>query len=83
MAKLEKEILKKISQKVYQRFPDFQGKKPKVKRRPKAENAKEFPPGHLLIYRKEVAGPDGQTITRLVRVVINEEGKIKKISTSK
>ena len=83
MTPLSKEILKKISAKVYKRFPDFQGVKPAVKKRPQDESAEEFPPGYLLIYRKDVSGPGGQKITRLVRVVVTEAGKIEKISTSK
>ncbi len=79
----EKETLEKISAKIYKLFPDFQGIKPKIRKRPKDEKTGESPPGHLFIYRKEVTGPDGQPITRLVRVVISEEGKIGKISASK
>ena len=78
-----KESLEKISKKVYQRFPDFEGIKPKIKKRPQDERTKEVSPGHLLLYEKEVSGPDGQKITRLVRVVITERGETLKMSTSK
>jgi len=83
MTTLAKDILTKISTKIYKRFPDFQGIKPTVKKRPKDKSTKEIPPGYLLVYKNEVTGPGGQKITRLVRVVTTEEGKIGKISTSK
>ncbi len=80
---LEKELLEELSAKIYKKFPDFEKIKPKVKLRPKDEETGKSPPGYLLIYRKKAAGPDGQPIERIVRVILSESGKIKKISTSK
>lgn len=78
-----KEVVEKISEEVYQRFPDFLEVKPKVKKQRTGDGVEGKPPGCILIYRHEVAGAGGQAIVRVVRVVANEDGKIKKIAESK
>lgn len=68
----------KISDEVYRKHPDLKGVKPKVMPR-EGDPADDT----LLIYEKQVAGPGGKTIRRIVRAVADQSGKIKKISTSK
>lgn len=75
---LESKTIDRISQEVYQKHPDVKGVKPKVK--PQQGSS---PEGYLLIYQKKVSGPGGKKINRIVRAVVTEEGKLKKVSTSK
>jgi len=67
-----------ISQEVYKKHPDLKGVKPKVTPR-KGDTSSDS----LLVYSKSVSGPGGKKINRIVRAVADENGKIKKISTSK
>ena len=67
-------LLHPINQEVYRRFPGLRGVKPKMQKL--AENT-------LLIYQSQVSLPDNKLLQRSVRVVVNEQGKIVKISTSR
>lgn len=80
---LKSDIIDKVSKKVYRKFPDLKGVKPKVKKRPKDENSGEAPSGYLLLYKTRVSGPGGKEITRIVRAVSDKKGNVQKISTSK
>jgi hypothetical protein len=75
---LKAKLIDKISTEVYRKHPDFKGVKPKVAPRKGVESADT-----LLVYQKKVSGPGGKSISRIVRAVVDENGKIKKISTSK
>ncbi|MCJ7715736.1 MAG: hypothetical protein MUO54_04355 [Anaerolineales bacterium] len=66
------------SQEVYKKHPDMKGVNPKVTPREGAKSTDT-----LLVYTKKVSGPGGKKINRIVRVVVDENGKVKKISTSK
>jgi len=80
---LTSEIVNKVSKKVYRKFPDFDGVKPKVKKQSKEKKSGKDPEGYLLLFRTQVSGPGGKNISRIVRVVTDKKGKIQKISTSK
>jgi hypothetical protein len=75
---LKAKLIDKISQEVYRKHPDVKGVKPKITPR------EGEPSGDtLLVYKKKVSGPGGKSINRIVRAVADQNGKIKKISTSK
>lgn len=76
----EKEIIRSVSQEVARNFPEMAGVRPTVKeQRTKSGDVAQF----LLTYKGKAVLPGGKTIKRIVRVVANERGQIKKISTSK
>lgn len=77
---LKSKIVDKVSREVYQRHPDMKGAKPKVKKRSGEGDDQQT---YLLIYRTKVEGPGGKSINRTARAVVDENGKIKKLSTSK
>jgi len=79
---LKSDIVKKVSKKIYKKFPEFDGVKPKVKKRPKEDSTGDAP-GYLLLYRTKASGPGGKEISRIVRAVTDKKGNVKKISTSK
>jgi len=78
---LKSDVVDKVSQRVYKKYPEFKGVKPKVKKRSQENNG--GPHGYLLLYRTQASGPGGKSITRIVRAVTDKKGNVKKISTSK
>jgi hypothetical protein len=76
---LKSKTIDQVSRKVYQKYPDIKGSKPKVKKRSGAGGDQ----GYVLIYEAKVEGPGGKTINRVVRAVTDEDGSISKLSTSK
>ncbi len=75
---MKAKMIDKVSSEVYRKHPDFEGVKPKIT--PREGGASN---DTLLVYRKKVSGPGGKTINRIIRAVVDGDGKIKKISTSK
>jgi hypothetical protein len=75
---LKSKTIQEISEEVYRKHPDVQGVKPRVKERQGSTSD-----GYVLIYKTTVSGPGGKKINRIVRAVVTDKGKIKKISTSK
>ena len=76
---LKSKVIDKVSRQVYRRHPDLKGIKPKVQKRKGA--GKEA--GYVLTYKTRVEGPGGKQINRIVRAVVDEDGAVDKISTSK
>ena len=81
---MDAKLLKSISTQVYRRFPEVEGSQPKVQTQaaPQAKSASASP-NYLIIYQGSAAGPNGKSISRIVRVVANAQGKILKITTSR
>ena len=75
---MKAKLIDKISAEVYRKHPDLQGVKPKLAPREGVDSADT-----LLVYQKKISGPGGKSINRIVRAVVDENGRIKKISTSK
>lgn len=81
---MDPKVVEAITRKVVRRFPEVEGKKPRVKRqKPPASTQGQPDSRFLLTYRGSAAGPNGKTIPRWVRVVASEKGKIIKITTSR
>ncbi|MHC1784138.1 MAG: hypothetical protein AB9891_15525 [Anaerolineaceae bacterium] len=64
-----------ISKKIYAKFPEVRGAKPKVTEY--GENQ------YLIIYSGMVMSSNGKPIPRTVRAVVDESGKIIKTTTSR
>jgi len=86
---LDPKILSIITKQVQRQFPEITGVKPNVRIQhpPQAKN-KPATSGHesslyLVTFRGAVELTDGKLIPRFVRVVVNADGKIIKISTSR
>jgi hypothetical protein len=71
-------IVRNVSLEIYRRFPEFKGVSPKVQKQSASGS-----PVYLLIFRSQAKLGDGKTLARSVRVVVNEQGKIVKVSTSR
>lgn len=81
---MDKEAIKKIVSKVDKRFPEVAGSKPKVRLQasPKDKSSKSGA-NYLLTFHSKVQSNGDKTISRWVRVVADNNGKIIKITTSR
>lgn len=78
------EIVRKINKDVYRRFPEMTGKSPRIQLQPTrpatpATGLTTF----LLTYSTRVTTATNQILARSVRVVVTEQGKILKMTTSR
>lgn len=86
---LDTKIIKNVSEKVYKRFPEVSGANPSIRKQaagknnPESENTGHNTANFLLIYRGSVEVGNGKKLERLVRVVVNNRGKILKMTTSR
>lgn len=72
---MEKSLVSAICKQVYRRFPEMDGRQPRVK----AQGEDQV----LLIFSAKVASGSGHTIDKTVRVVASNGGKIIKMSESR
>ena len=75
---MENSLLDTISREVYQRFPQVAGSRPKVQ-----ESSEAGAGNRVLVYRGSSTTSDGKRISHIVRVTVNERGKIIKVSSSR
>ena len=68
-------MVNEIYQKVYQKYPEVAGKKPVQHSQPDGQT--------LLIFKGEGQSSNGIKIPRVIRVLIDRNGKIIKMSSSK
>jgi hypothetical protein len=80
---MDPSLIKRISQDIYRRFPEFVGISPKVRVQAMKEKPSSGLQTFLLTYNHQANLPDHKTLPRWVRVVANEQGKIIKITTSR
>lgn len=81
---MNRELLQAINQEVYRRFPEVKDKRPRVQKQEVVNtHSISKPLTYLLIYQGQVLTAGQKMMPRLVRVVVNEQGKILKISTSR
>lgn len=73
---MDDHTLNAICSQIYRRFPEVNGTHPKIQ-------AQGDTGSTLLTFRSSAKTENGHSITRLVRVVASEKGKILKVSTSR
>ena len=72
---MDRQIIATVSREVYHNFPEVKGNPPEVRPQGQTRN--------LLIFHGKSTTEDGRTINRTVRVVVDENGKIIKTTTSR
>ena len=77
---MDPKLVEKISKKVYTKFPEVKGKKPKIKT---SKTISADQGNIILTYNAMAKGIRGKSIPRHVRVVATTKGKIIKMSTSR
>ena len=81
---MEAEILKKVVNKIYQRYPEFNGSKPKIRsQEPSKETTSTSSAIFILTFHKIVKLDNDVSMPRSLRVSVNDQGKILKVSTSR
>lgn len=84
---MKPEKLKTVVAQIHRRFPEFASSKPKVRLQKAPQTAQEkLGQTYLLTFHRTVGAgkdTDRKSIKRWMRVVINERGKILKITTSR
>jgi hypothetical protein len=77
---VDKSLVEKISKQVARKFPEVSGVRPAIqKQRSPGGDVEQY----LLTYKAQSCLPDGRKISRIVRVVADERGRVLKMSTSK
>lgn len=76
---MDKNTLSKVNHQVAKQFPEMAGVQPSVRRQESAGDANHF----LLVYKGKAELPGGRQLTRIVRVVADERGRIVRMSTSR
>ncbi len=76
---MDKSLVQQVSRQVARSFPEMAGVSPTVRRQEAARGAEQF----LLVYKGKAELPGGRSLSRVVRVVVDERGRILRMSTSK
>ena len=76
---MDQETIKKLTRAVGKKFPEMDRVRPLVSKQASSEGNVQF----LLTYKGKAELPGGRKISRIVRVVADERGRIIKMSTSK
>ena len=78
------EVIQIVNKEIYRRFPEVNGKKPKVVQQ-QLSQARSIgkQPTYLLTYQSRVKLQNNKSLPYWVRVVVNTQGKILKLSTSR
>lgn len=71
---LDSDVVSRISSQIYSKFPEVNGARPKVQSQGS---------GYLLIFKGSARSSSGAQISRVVRVVVSDTGKVIKTTTSK
>ncbi|MGD8457794.1 MAG: hypothetical protein PVF83_15535 [Anaerolineales bacterium] len=79
---MNQKIVEQISKTVYKQFPEVQGSKPRVMAQPQPKSLKTEE-SYVLTYRAITEVQGGKRFPRQVRVVVNPNGKILRVSTSR
>lgn len=72
---MDSKLLKNVCDQIYKQFPEVKGSKPSVS----SYSSTQF----LLIFKGDAKTPDGHSISHSVRVVVNQDGMINKITASR
>jgi hypothetical protein len=75
---MDQKYIRNVAAKVYRQFPEMSGIQPKVRRKTDSQGS---PAGFLLTFNTKV-NVGGKALSRWVRVVTDDYGKIIKITTS-
>jgi hypothetical protein len=78
---IDQKRLEAINKEVYRRFPEIKGKRPRVQLQRSPDPGKS--PAYLLVYQGRLAVSTNKSLPFSVRVVVDERGKILKLSSSR
>lgn len=84
---MDQSILNKVVSQIHRQYPEFSSSQPNV-RAQTAPQAKSAAPAqtYLLTFQstaRVIAGKESKAVPRWMRVVVNDKGKILKVTTSR
>ncbi len=79
---MDPKILKNVSAQIYRQFPEMAGVQPKARLQAGAA-AKSRGQTYLITFNTQVRLEGGKSLPRWVRVVVDDKGKVLKITTSR
>jgi hypothetical protein len=88
---MKTQMLASVNQEIYRRFPILAGKRPRIQSYRAftaallgaGRGASGSQPAYLMIYKGQAAASDRTAIPIVVRVLVDRQGKILKISSSR
>lgn len=75
--------IKVVCKQVYARFPNLRGVQPSVQRQAVPANASVDRERYLLVFKTNTSAEDGRKMLFSVRVVVDDQGSILKLTTSR
>lgn len=76
-------LLQAICQEIYRRYPQMAGQRPRVHPVAAPAGKATGKAAHLLVFESQGQTADRRNVTTLLRVVVDRDGKILKVSTSR
>lgn len=76
---MDHSVITRLSRTVTRKYPEMASVKPSVRKQSKPGGGTQF----LLTYKGKAQLPGGRTMSRIVRVVADENGRLLRMSTSK
>jgi hypothetical protein len=81
---MNEKLIDNVCREVYRRFPEIRGLKPKVQPYGSSKNHAANPsPKFLLIFKGKAATETQRSLPYVIRVIVNGQGKILKMSMSR
>lgn len=77
---MKRDAVAKVTRKVSKQFPEMKSVRPSVRSQSSSKNGNKK---YTLTYKGKAALPGGRSLSRVVRVVADDNGKVFKMSTSK
>lgn len=81
MSNLDRKYIARAKKAACEASPEMAGVEPTISTR--VAHGKSGATVHVLTFQKDVALPDGARLKRVVRVMMDEQGEIVKVSSSK
>ena len=81
---MNERLIENVCREVYRRFPEIRGSKPKVEPYSSAKNQTANPsPKFLLVFKGKAVTDTKKSLPYVIRVIVNGQGKILKMSMSR
>lgn len=76
---MDRSAISRLSNSVVRQYPEMKSVRPTIKEQKKPGGGSQF----LLTYKGKAKLPGGRTMSRIVRVVADEDGRLIRMSSSK
>jgi hypothetical protein len=83
---MDPKTLARVVAQIHSRYPEFDGCKPRLRKQAALAADPDAEPVYLLTFQKSgqvKSGSGTLNLPRILRVVVNSQGKIQKVSTSR